>query len=297
MALEAGEGGGEDADGGVRRRHGGVAAGRAHGELEAQVALLGGADQRRRRRQAGDQALADQAALVEHQLRLDAATAEEGGDGRGAAAAADLFVVAEGQEHGAARPVAARQQQLRRLERADHSHLVVEGAAAPDPAAGDAPGERRHGPAAAAGALGRHHVEVRQQQDGRQRGVGAAPGVEQAVAVHGLARQRRVDARVGLVEVAVEAGHLGRLGRQAVRPRHGAEAQGGGQPFGGGRRVDLEIGHRTRRDLARAQHRRAHDQDDGEEQQDGGEAGEDLLHRRALKGGAGPEASVEAAGH
>ena len=70
-----------------------------------------------------------------------------------------------------------------------------------------------------------HHVEVRGQQDRRERGIATGPAVEQARRAHALAAQRRVHARVAGFEPgeqAVEGGHVELL-RGFVRNRREGE--------------------------------------------------------------------------
>ncbi len=162
-------------------------------ELDGHVALLGDAQERHSDAPARHQAVDHRAALVEHECGVHPARLEQRRDAGRAAAAAHFLVVAEGEVDGAPRVGSRGDEMLHGLEDGQQTALVVQRAAAPDEAGGDPSGERRLGPPPFGAGLDRHHVLMREQQDGGEARVGAGPAVQQAVAVHFLERERGVE--------------------------------------------------------------------------------------------------------
>jgi hypothetical protein len=276
--MRAGIGCRELADRAVRRRHGGVAACRLGHQLDAQIALLGGADQGGGPVEPVHHPLGDEPSLVEDELRPYAAPLEERGDGRRALPAADFLVVAEGEIEGAIRLEALGEQRLGRLQDRQHPHLVVQRSPAPDPAALDQPRERGMRPVLLRARLHGHHVLVGHQQDGRERRVLPLPGVEQAVIRHDLPAERGVNPGEALGEVLVQSEKGPGLDVPAVLMGDSGEAQRSREPPGGGRSVDGRACHRLNLDLTGSHRGRTHAEDGEQNQQDETEGGEELLH-------------------
>ncbi|KAJ0166611.1 hypothetical protein CTA2_6602, partial [Colletotrichum tanaceti] len=206
VRLDARDELGQDADARVRGRDGAVAAGGADDDLDVDVALLG---------RAGDgEVLAplgvEAGPLVDEDggAVLAVAVQQDGGEVAGAALARDLLVEAEGQHEGALRGEAGGDEQLDGLEDADEGVLAVHGAAAPDVGAVVGAAEGRVRPAVDGGGRDGHGVLVGHEDGGLQVGVGALPGVEEAVGVDAVELEGVVDPGEGLCEVGGEGEEL-----------------------------------------------------------------------------------------
>ena len=168
------------------------------GQLERGGALLGHPDHGDRRLHARERLVRDRAALVEDEPGAYAAAYQLRDRGR-RGLPEDLLVAAERQPDVLRRRDVALQQPLDRLADADEAALVVEGAAAPDPAVDDVGAERGVLPGCLL--VDGDHVEVRHQHD-RPVGGAAAPVEEQAVGVDAGEVETLVQQR----ELALELG-------------------------------------------------------------------------------------------
>src|SRR5262249_38602753 len=119
-------------------------------------------------------------------------------------ASSKLFVVSERQVDGPSRLEALREEELDGLELREDTDLVVEGPAPPHRAVGHRAGEGRILPLRLCPRLDGYDVEVTHQQHRRERRVAPLPGVEEAVLVDDLARERVVDEGIQDPQVLVE---------------------------------------------------------------------------------------------
>jgi hypothetical protein len=206
--------------------------------------------------------------FVQDEFRADAPPLQQRRDSRRPLPAADLFVVAEGEEDCPLRLEPLPEQQFDRLQDAEHARLVVQRAPAPDVASLDRAGEGRVRPVLLRPRLDRNDVHVGHQEDRREARVGPFPGIEEAVARHRLPDQSRVNAREALFQKAMKI--LERRGlHAAVLVRNGGEADGGGQPLRGRVGVYGEVRHRLRLDLAGLDCGRPHEEDGDQEKERG----------------------------
>ena len=164
------------------------------------------------------------------------------------------------------------EQPLDRLQDGEEVALVVDRAASPHVAAVDHALEGRMRPARVGPALDRHHVLVREQQQRRQLGPSTLPGVEQTGAVHELARERGMHARVAALQIGAECLERRGVDGGPVLGRDRAEAQSSRQPARGRVRVDRHDGGHGDRGCARAERGGADPEHREQEQErDGGQ--------------------------
>ena len=244
-----------------------MAARRPRHQLERGVALLGDADRGDLAREARQHARLEQrVALIEDEGRAHAAGGQGLGDAHGAGRTAYLLVVSEGQDHRAARREALRQQRLDRLADRHQGAFVVDRATAPHEAVGDCAGEGRMGPEL--DALGRHDVVVREEQDRRERGIAARPGIHERMVGDALQGERIVEPRVARRQPGGERVEgLGLQLRGIRRVGDGGDADRLGEPLRRRLRVDGARRGRRHRNLARRELERAHRQQAGGEDQ------------------------------
>src|SRR5512137_1809516 len=129
-----------------------------YGELNRKISLLTYADKPDITPDAGCQAGADAAALVDDTRQLDAAFLEQLPHHLGAVHAARFLVMTHAEQNGALRAEPLLEQNLGRVHDADQLVLDVQRTAAPDEAIDNLPLERRMGPL---GRVSGDHILVR----------------------------------------------------------------------------------------------------------------------------------------
>ena len=277
IALEPVDRGAEDADGRLRRRHRGVPAGHVHGQLHAHVALLRDPDERQGRASAGHDALRDRASLVHEEVGADVARPEQRGD-LPRAGAAHLFVGAEREVHRPPRLEPLPEERFHRLEDRHEVALVVERAAPPDVAVGDAAAERRLGPAVLGSRLDGHDILVGEQEDRLERRVAARPAIEQVETGHALAGQARVNRGKRPLQIRLEPVKLRRIHARRTLEGDRPERERPCEPRCGRRRVDGHIRRGFGRELLRAVGQRLRDQQGGQQDHEARDGERHLLH-------------------
>ncbi len=186
------------------RGHVGVTALAVGDQLHRRVALFRNAHQRDGALEPGHEILDDRAPLVEHEPGPNPAAPQLGGDLRRALLATGFLVVSQGHEDRAAGHEPVRDEPVGGFQQAHHAQLVVDGAPAPDEPVGDGAREGRVRPRRLDPRLDRHHIGVSGEQHPRCVGIGAGPGVQQAV-LQQLQPHRRVGLGVELGQRAAQS--------------------------------------------------------------------------------------------
>ncbi len=225
-------------------------------------------------------AIHDRAAFVEYGGQGDHALLQKGRHRLGPAAAQRFFVVAKSHINGTLRLVAGFEQSFDGFEKGYDLVFDVQGASTPHEAIRDLSTVGRVGPIRQAGGLHRHHVLVSHEQNRRQGGLSAFPGIQQAEFIDQLTLEGGMHPRVQLLQQAVQPQQALAVGSICRAAGVGFAADGRRQVLGDHLHVDRQAFDRFNRLEWPGKSRRAHQQEGQQEQQHHHEDDQDIKWRQ-----------------
>jgi len=202
---------GKTRDGQIVRRPRGMTARSMRDKLEREIPLLRHRHESHGLLHTRERLVQDRATLVQYPGEMDMTPRKNLRDIAITFAAADFFVLSEGEHDGALRRKAGSRKPLRGVQQGDKAAFVVDRAAAPDEAVGNVAGEWIVRPISGCSGHDRHNVHMRHQQDGLGAGVLALPGEQEALA-DDLPCRGAMERGIGLLHPCTQGIKLGVLG-------------------------------------------------------------------------------------